>query len=203
MPRLYLVRHGQASAGFADHADPGLNQVGQAQALQTAQLLCRLPPISIISSPLARARETALPLLGLWHGNAGPALQLDDRVSEIASEHSDLTRRAEWLASIMTKRWSELSAPLQQWARGVLLCLLERPADTVVFSHFIAISGLLVKPIQVAPPARTTAAAAGRSNSSANELAAPTSQLAGDADNRVVAVAAHSAAARPTPAPHP
>ena len=104
MPRLYLVRHGQASAGFGDHADPGLNQVGQAQAQQTAQLLCRL----------ARARETALPLLGLWHGNAGPALQLDDRVSEIASEHSDLTRRAEWLAAIMTKRWSELSAPLQQ-----------------------------------------------------------------------------------------
>ena len=140
MPRLYLVRHGQASAGFGDHADPGLNQVGQAQALQTAQLLCRLSPISIISSPLARARETALPLLGLWHGNAGPALQLDDRVSEIASEHSDLTRRSEWLASIMAKRWSELSAPLQLWARGVLLCLLERPADTVVFSHFIAIN---------------------------------------------------------------
>ncbi len=145
MPRLYLVRHGQAAAGFADHADPGLNALGRAQAMQTAQQLGSLPPMQIISSPLARARETALPLLALWHGNAAPPLLIDARVSEIATEHTDqaqgdLTRRAEWLASIMGKRWSELGLPLQQWARGVLLSLLEQPTDTVIFSHFIAIN---------------------------------------------------------------
>ena len=145
MPRLYLVRHGQAAAGFADHADPGLNTLGHAQAQQTARQLSSLPPMQIISSPLARARETALPLLTLWHGDAAPPLLIDARVSEIATEHShaaqgDLSRRAEWLASIMGMRWSELGAPLQQWARGVLLSLLEQPADAVIFSHFIAIN---------------------------------------------------------------
>ncbi len=144
MPRLYLVRHGQAAAGFGDHADPGLNALGRAQALQTAQHLGSLAPMRIISSPLARARETAMPLLELWHGHAPPPLHIDARVSEIASGDGDgagdLARRAEWLASIMGTRWSQLGAPLQQWARGVVLCLLEQPADAVLFSHFIAIN---------------------------------------------------------------
>ena len=140
MPRLYLVRHGQAAAGFADHADPGLSRLGREQALHTANRLAALPPMQLISSPLARARETALPLLELWHGSAAAPLSIEPRVSEIAAEHSDLLRRAEWLASIMNERWSTLGRPLQHWARAVVLSLLEQPADAVIFSHFIAIN---------------------------------------------------------------
>ena len=39
MPTIYLVRHGSAAAGFGAHADPGLDDVGRRQAVETAGLL--------------------------------------------------------------------------------------------------------------------------------------------------------------------
>ena len=62
MPILYLVRHGQAAAGFGSHADPGLDEVGRSQALAAAAELMQLPVMNVVSSPLARARQTAEPL---------------------------------------------------------------------------------------------------------------------------------------------
>ena len=32
MPRLHMVRHGKAAAGFGESADPGLDALGKAQA---------------------------------------------------------------------------------------------------------------------------------------------------------------------------
>lgn len=136
MPRLYLVRHGRAAAGFADHADPGLDELGHAQARAAAERLLPLGPLRIVSSPLARARETALPLQAGW----GSEIVIEPRVSEIPSDLGDLAGRAAWLGSIMGSRWSALDAPLQRWARGVVSSLLEQPADTVICSHFIAIN---------------------------------------------------------------
>ena len=66
MPTLFLVRHGKAAAGFDSHVDPGLDTLGQTQAREVARLLDRHGPIAIYSSPLARARETALPLIEQW-----------------------------------------------------------------------------------------------------------------------------------------
>jgi broad specificity phosphatase PhoE len=136
MPRLYLVRHGRAAAGFADHADPGLDAVGQQQARDAAARLHALGPMRLVSSPLARARETALPLQERWQRE----IEVEPRVAEIPSDLGDLAGRAAWLGSIMGRRWSELDAPLQRWARGVVTCLLEQPADAVICSHFIAIN---------------------------------------------------------------
>ena len=59
---LYLIRHGRASAGFAEASDPGLDEVGRTQAETAAQELASLGPLPLITSPLKRARETAVPL---------------------------------------------------------------------------------------------------------------------------------------------
>lgn len=61
MSRLLLVRHGQsewnASGRWQGHADPSLTELGRQQARQAARALGSVD--AIISSDLARARETA------------------------------------------------------------------------------------------------------------------------------------------------
>ena len=73
MPRIYMVRHGKAAAGFGAHRDPGLDDTGRAQADAVTRLLLKeLPePISITSSPMARAVETAQPLAAAWDSDIG------------------------------------------------------------------------------------------------------------------------------------
>jgi len=62
MARIYLVRHGKAAASFTDDADPGLDVEGHEQAKQACELLTRHTPLVLLSSPLKRAQETAIPL---------------------------------------------------------------------------------------------------------------------------------------------
>ncbi len=84
MATIYLVRHGKASAGFDTHLDPGLDEIGRAQAQATADVLEPLGPLSIYSSPLARALETARPLAERW----GVTPSIEPRVAEIPSPSS-------------------------------------------------------------------------------------------------------------------
>lgn len=136
MPRIYLVRHGRAAAGFGEHADPGLDDLGRHQAEATAARLAPLGPLALRSSPLARAQETAAPLAALWQR---PVL-IEARLAEIPSNTLELGARAEWLRGLMTDRWPNLPAPLRAWANNIATCLLEQREDTVIFSHFIAIN---------------------------------------------------------------
>lgn len=136
MPKIYMVRHGRAAAGFDSHPDPGLDDVGRAQARDTAAELAPLGPLSIYSSPLARARETALPLAAAWQAE----IVIEPRVAEIPSPTDVLAERAAWLRRAMQGRWRDLDAPLQRWRRALLDCLLALPGDAVVFCHFIAIN---------------------------------------------------------------
>jgi broad specificity phosphatase PhoE len=58
---IYLVRHGEAATAWGKSSDPGLSELGIQQACAAAQaLLAELPDdVSLLSSPLLRARETA------------------------------------------------------------------------------------------------------------------------------------------------
>jgi len=91
--RLYLVRHGRASAGFAEAHDPGLDDLGQKQALTIAQELAPLGPLPILTSPLKRARETATPLEKVWNVTA----QVEPHIAEIPSLTDNLHERTTWL----------------------------------------------------------------------------------------------------------
>ena len=67
MARLYMIRHGKPLATWGDHADPdpGLDDTGAGQAREASRALLALPPdrrpTRVMSSPLRRCRETALP----------------------------------------------------------------------------------------------------------------------------------------------
>jgi broad specificity phosphatase PhoE len=137
MTRLYLVRHGRAAATFAEAADPGLDELGRSQAEAVAARLAPLGPLALLSSPLKRARETSEPLARLWKR----VPFIEPAVAEIPSPAGlSLSERAEWLRGFMGGSWRAASRDLAQWREAVIAALTALDADTVIFSHFIAIN---------------------------------------------------------------
>jgi len=139
MAKIYLVRHGQATAGWGLKIDPGLNDLGRSQAQTAAHKLAPLGPLPILSSPKARARETAAPLAALWAMRP----TIEKRVGEIRFPSETPADRVRWLKLVMVDRWSNLAPELQQCRREVIEALLGLVNDTVVFTHFIAINAAL------------------------------------------------------------
>ena len=136
MAKLYLVRHGKAAASWAEDFDPGLDGLGEAQAKDVAEALAHLGPLHVIASPLLRTQETAKPLAEIWDCT----FRIEDRVGEIPSPTKDLMARAQWLQEVMGQRWSNLGEEFHAWRQGVIEALLALDADSVVFTHFIAIN---------------------------------------------------------------
>ena len=96
MANIYLVRHGQAASGWGLEKDPGLDDRGRSQAQTAARKLAPLGPLPIISSPRARARETAMPLARLW--NVEPTIE--KRVGEIRFPRVTPADRIQWLKDL-------------------------------------------------------------------------------------------------------
>lgn len=136
MPTLYLVRHGQAAAGFAAHADPGLDDTGRTQSIAAAKTLAQLAPMPVVSSPLARARETAEPLCERWQCKPS----IEPRIAEIPSPTDDLAARSAWLQNAMQGTWSALGADYIDWRVRLARYLMDCTEDTVLFSHYVAIN---------------------------------------------------------------
>jgi broad specificity phosphatase PhoE len=136
MAKLYLVRHGRAASGWGMENDPGLDELGRAQARAAAQQLAPLGPLAIITSPLNRARETAAPLAEIWQIEPG----IEPRVGEIRCPFETPTDRVRWLKEVMANRWANLDRNLQAWRQDVIKTLCSITRDSVIFSHFIAIN---------------------------------------------------------------
>ena len=136
MTRIYMVRHGQAAAGF-DNADPGLDALGKSQAEAVSKVLAPKGPLPILSSPLLRTCETSQPLAILWRRQA----VIDEAVAEIPSPgHMSLTERVPWLRQFMAGSWRAADKGLAEWRERVLSTLAEQKEDVVIFSHFVAIN---------------------------------------------------------------
>ena len=101
MTLLYLVRHGRAAAGWNTDPDPGLDDLGRHQAEQVAARLAPLGPLAVVTSPLRRCQETAVPLCRTWRTTA----RIEPAVAEIPSpEGVDMADRVEWLRVAMAKQ---------------------------------------------------------------------------------------------------
>ena len=136
MARIYLVRHGKAAASFTEDPDPGLDALGHHQAQEACQALKGKLPLDIISSPLLRAQETAIPL----SQETNVDVKIEKAVSEVPSGNISLDERGAWLGAIMEGQWSNQSEALQQWRSGILDFLLSIESDTAVFTHFVTIN---------------------------------------------------------------
>ena len=137
MNRLYMVRHGRAAAGFAESLDPSLDELGRMQAEILAGELNSLGPMALVTSPLARARQTALPLARIWKREP----KIEPRVGEIPSPpEMRLEDRADWIRTLMRASWSGSDTALLSWREALVAALLAQTQDTVIFSHFVAIN---------------------------------------------------------------
>jgi broad specificity phosphatase PhoE len=139
MPRIHLIRHGRAAAGFGEALDPGLDDLGRAQAEAVAGQWAGRPKIALASSPLRRTQETAAPLARAW--SLSP--RIEPRIAEIPSPGLPVERRAAWLAEVMEGRWTEQAVELRSWRSDVTRALFDMPTDTIAFTHFIAINAVV------------------------------------------------------------
>jgi broad specificity phosphatase PhoE len=140
MARLYLVRHGEPAGTFTDARDPGLTDLGRQQAQAAADRLRLLQPKQIVTSPLRRAVETAMPLT--FALSIQPLVV--NEVAEIPTPaNMSLEHRGEWLRAIMARTWAQTDAELRRWRDNVVDVLTRLQTDTAVYSHFIAINAAL------------------------------------------------------------
>ena len=136
MAKIYLVRHGKATAGWGMEKDPGLDDLGRAQAKAAALKLAPSGPLPILTSPLARTRETCIPLAKIWQVEP----RVEKRVGEIRFPSETPADRVRWLKEVMVDRWPNLDRDLRRWRQEVIEALLSIETDTVVFTHYIAIN---------------------------------------------------------------
>jgi len=134
---IYLIRHGEAAAGWGDHPDPGLSALGAKQAEAVAEQIKALAITNIISSPMQRCRETSAPSSGL--------LSLTPTISPAVSEirtPPDVDDRVAWLRDLMAGTWTDTGSRFVAW-RAIMGAFIDAlPPHTAVFSHFVAINAL-------------------------------------------------------------
>lgn len=141
MPTLYLIRHGRAAAAWGESADPGLDPIGREQAVQASVVMQTKRLMPIVSSPMARAQETAAFLAQAW--DCVP--EIDPRFSEIPTpKHMPFNRKV-WIKEIMSTSWDVMDGELQAWRENLLTAARSLKQDTVVFTHFIAINAIAGK----------------------------------------------------------
>jgi len=138
---IYLVRHGEAAASWAQAPDPGLSALGREQALAAARALqprVSAGAVELISSPMARALETAAPL----SAELGLAVQVNEAFREIRAP-VPLPERQAWLRRFMQQRWDEQPEGLHQWRQQATRQLLALRTPAVVFTHFLVINAVV------------------------------------------------------------
>lgn len=139
MPRLYLVRHGQAAAGYGDDPDPGLDDLGHQQAEAMALQLAPIGPIPMLTSPLQRTRQTAAALERQW----GTMAVVDPAVAEIPAPSDDLAERHAWIQQALASTWTDLGPRYTSWRTMVTDLFLRIREDTVIVTHFVAINAAI------------------------------------------------------------
>jgi broad specificity phosphatase PhoE len=140
MPRIYMVRHGRAAAGFGEDRDPGLDDLGRTQAQAAADKLKGIGPRLILSSPLRRCQETSAPLARIW--SKTPVIE--PAVAEIPSPKGmGLEDRVVWLRKLMAGSWRDVPPDLAQWREACVAAVAALKEDAVVFSHYVAINVLM------------------------------------------------------------
>lgn len=143
MHRLFLIRHGRPDATWGGPAsDPGLAEIGHAQAEAAARRLREYGALQVVSSPMLRCRETAAPY-ARWR-EVEPLIE--PRVSEIVADEG-VEDRAAWLQARFPwrdranmRKWASLEPRLLAWRADMLNCLRALRADAAIFTHFIAIN---------------------------------------------------------------
>lgn len=136
---IYLVRHGEAAAGWGSHPNPGLSETGQGQARTASEALAGLGIQQVFSSPMQRCQETAAPFVAA----SDLPLTIEPGVTEVPTPADVGDDRVSWLRSMMAGTWAEAPDVVQAWRAQLIETVSGLPENSVVFSHFVAINALV------------------------------------------------------------
>jgi broad specificity phosphatase PhoE len=141
MVNVQLVRHGRATGGWDADPDPGLDDLGRAQAAALADRLAGLADAPLlVTSPLRRCRETAEPIAARW----GVDVLVEPLVAEIPSPDGvPFGRRVPWLQAAMAGTWRDLGPRYVAYRDAVVAYVAGRREGTVIVSHFVAINAVI------------------------------------------------------------
>ncbi len=135
---IFLVRHGEAAAGWSEDPDPGLSSLGREQALYACEQLQVYAPVRVLSSPLLRAQETAQPLAERLDTD----IAVDPTFRELPSPVG-IDGRQEWLSTFMKQEWSEQNQEILAWRDTIWDALFELEGPTAIFTHFFVINAVV------------------------------------------------------------
>tara|TARA_B100001093_G_scaffold512399_1_gene582172 strand:+ start:567 stop:1145 length:579 start_codon:yes stop_codon:yes gene_type:complete len=149
MINIFLIRHGKASSGW-NSLDPALDNFGKKQSKELAKKLLNysLESYDLFSSPLLRCKQTSKPFRLLCNKD----ITIEDRVSEIPSPISDLSKRVIWLKRVLPLNWNELiddkdsiasGLDYNLWRSGIIDFLYSLKSDTFIFTHFVVINSIV------------------------------------------------------------
>ena len=149
MINIFLIRHGKASSGW-NSLDPALDDFGKKQSKELAKKLLNYSSESydLFSSPLLRCKQTSKPFRLLCNKD----ITIEDRVSEIPSPISDLSKRVIWLKRVLLLNWNELiddkdsiasGLDYNLWRSGIIDFLYSLKNDTFIFTHFVVINSIV------------------------------------------------------------
>ena len=105
-----------------------------------SQLAGMLQPdaLSVISSPMRRARETAAPLAQTLDHEVA----IDPAFSEVPGPVALSDRRA-WLSDFMAAEWDTQPDALRSWRDTAIARLAAVQSDIAVFTHFLLINAVV------------------------------------------------------------
>lgn len=137
--RLRLIRHGEAAPALQGDNDPGLSVRGVRQALALPSLLSERPD-RLLTSPLIRARETALPLAASFELERS----VEPDYGELPwREGQSAVERVTELSGAFRMAWSDFDAQWRGWRSRLIERALSETGDVVIVSHFVAINVLV------------------------------------------------------------
>jgi broad specificity phosphatase PhoE len=139
--RVWLVRHGEASANWGQELDPSLSPQGRLDAAAAVDLLDGVGPMPVVTSPMRRTRQTAEAFASAW----GVEVVVEPAVSEVPSPTSDLVQRQQWLGGFLASGWSMQPDDLWRWRQNLLRFLRSLTTPTVVVTHAVAINTVLAE----------------------------------------------------------
>lgn len=139
---IYLIRHGEAAQAWDEASDPvlSINGIEQSKFLAKQYLpILSNKEFQLISSPLARAQQTAQP----FQKRLNSPVIINKNFAEIPSPGVSLKDRRNWLKSLFTKNIFELEAPQLHWRNNIIQALDALEKDTLIFSHFMTINAIV------------------------------------------------------------
>ena len=144
MVRLVFVRHGKSIHGFDRALDSPLSETGRTQAAEGARrIAAAFPAMPVLTSPLARAVESARALAGLWSSPLAVHSQLTEIPVPGAPGIDNPTGRRSTLEALMAARYPDLPADVQEWRRHLLDFIAGVRQDSVLYTHYLTINAVV------------------------------------------------------------